>query len=74
MQTPNALRRYRTENGLTLDDAARALAVSAASISRIETGRNYPSASLMRRITEWTSGNVTPNDLFGLASAEHNQG
>jgi len=63
LKARHPLRRYREVHGIILIDAAVALGTTAAQLSRIENGRSNPSVSLMRRIYEWSEGEVTPNDM-----------
>jgi transcriptional regulator with XRE-family HTH domain len=63
LKAKHPLKRYREVHGIILIDAAVALGVTAAQISRIENGHSNPSVPLMRRIYRWSDGEVTPNDM-----------
>lgn len=67
---PHPLRRYRLDNGLSLDELALKSRTSKATLSRIETGLQTPSLSLIRRISTATDGALTANDFMGAAPAE----
>lgn len=58
------IRSLRKERGLTLEQAAIALGISKGNLSRIETGAHGASDQLKRRISEWSAGRITPNDLI----------
>lgn len=56
----NALRKWRKNAGLTLDDAAKVLECSPGYISLLERKKNLPSVKLLLRIRKKT------NDMVGL--------
>jgi len=60
----NALRNWRKQNNLTLEEASAALAVSVGSLSRIERGEQWPDRSFFERLAKATSGEVTANDFL----------
>lgn len=60
----NPLRAYRLENGITLGELSRRIGVSKPSLSRIETGKQVPSLSLLKVIATETGGRVMPNDFL----------
>ncbi len=60
------LRQFRKAVPMSLDDLARRLGVSAATISRIENGKQGVSLALAVRIERITGGSITPTDLFAL--------
>jgi antitoxin CcdA len=63
----NAMLAFRKAHGLTLAEAAEKIGgVSVGSLSRIESGEQWPSAELALRIAQATDGVVTPNDLLAL--------
>ncbi len=66
IRTMHPLRRYRKAASMSLDDLAQRLGVSAATISRIETGRQGVSLALAVRIERETEGIITPSELFAL--------
>jgi DNA-binding XRE family transcriptional regulator len=65
------LRAYRLklDPPVNLGEAAKALGVSKATLSRIETWEQDPQPELMRRIAQWSGDTITPNDLLADASA-----
>lgn len=60
----NALRTWRKDANLTLEEAAPLLAVSVGSLSRIERGEQWPDRAFFERLAEVTNGAVTPNDFL----------
>lgn len=63
---PHPLRTFREKHGLVMRQAAEALSISEATVSRIESRVQLPNHKLMIRIHKWTSGAVTPNDLLDI--------
>jgi hypothetical protein len=64
------LRHYReTKVRKKLAEAAEALAISPAQLSRIETWKQLPQPEVILRIAAWTKNTVTANDLLGLKKA-----
>jgi transcriptional regulator with XRE-family HTH domain len=70
------LREWRARQRVSLRDLAEHLQrtagreiISYASLSRIESGSQQPSAAVMRVICDATNGEVTPNDLLGCGGA-----
>jgi transcriptional regulator with XRE-family HTH domain len=61
---------FRKSKALSVEKAAEELGVSKATVSRLENGKQGVSADLMRRISEWTGGQVTPNDLVGIGNGQ----
>ena len=59
----NALRTWRRQNGLTIEQMAERLRVSTGSLSRIERGEQWPDREFFERMTTETGGAVTPNDF-----------
>jgi transcriptional regulator with XRE-family HTH domain len=57
------LRTYLAREGLGLDDFAKRIDRSLASVSRIARGLQRPDWDTMERICRATNGEVTPNDL-----------
>lgn len=57
-------RAYRRSAGFTLNEMARKLGVTAASLSRIERGEQWPDRKFFERVHAMTKGAVTPNDLI----------
>lgn len=68
MELEHPLRRYRRENGLTLEQLAAKAKTSFVTISRIEGRRQQASHSLLIRISEATS--IPIEDLVRASSAE----
>lgn len=64
------LRTYRQEKGITLLEAADALDVSAATISRIENEVHGASSDLLRRIYDWSGGSLDPNTMLCIGEAK----
>jgi transcriptional regulator with XRE-family HTH domain len=60
------LRRFRQTAPMSLDELSRRLGVSAATISRIERGKQGVSLALAVRIEKETAGAITPAELFAL--------
>jgi transcriptional regulator with XRE-family HTH domain len=66
MELAHPLRKYRAKARKTLTEAAGALDISPAQLSRIETGKQLPQPEVILRIAAWTKNTVTANDLLGL--------
>lgn len=71
------LREWRARKGITLRElmgmlerATGSSVISYASLSRIEGGKQPPSCDVMRAVYEITQGEVTPNDLLGVETAQ----
>ena len=60
------LRQFRKAVPMSLGDLAGKLGVSAATISRIENGKQGVSLALAVRIERLTGGSITPAELFAL--------
>jgi transcriptional regulator with XRE-family HTH domain len=54
------LRAWRLERRLSLADVAREVSSTAATISRIETGRHFPKPELLRRLCDTTEIGIEP--------------
>ena len=65
----HALRTYRRERGLSLNSLANQAGTTKATLSRIELGRQTPSAGLIARIRDATGGTVSADDLRPKAEA-----
>lgn len=63
---PHPLKVFREKRGLVMRQAAEALDISEATVSRIEGRVQRPNHDLMIRIHKWTNGIVTPNDLLDI--------
>lgn len=61
------LRAYREARGLTIDDVVEKTAISRASVSRIETGKQYPSQPALLKLLSFTGNRLTPNDFYPRA-------
>lgn len=59
---------YLVQNGITQAQFAERLGTTAATICRIADGAVVPRRELMLKIYDQTGGQVTPNDLVGVAS------
>lgn len=57
------LRDWRKKRNLTMAEAVDILGLSQPSISRIETGKQWPDKQTMQQIMDRTDGEVTPNDF-----------
>jgi transcriptional regulator with XRE-family HTH domain len=64
------LKRYRDARSLTQRELAAMIGTSDVTVARLETGTRQPSFDLMRRISEATGGEVSPNDFLLSADAE----
>jgi DNA-binding XRE family transcriptional regulator len=64
------LTQYLATNQLTLNDLANQCGTSASTILRVKDGRVAPSKRVARALWCATSGQVSPNDLYGLHHAE----
>ena len=62
MKSP--IKTFRTEKKLSLDEMAQRIGTTAASLSRIENGKQDIGLAMMLRIVEATNGAVTPNDFM----------
>jgi transcriptional regulator with XRE-family HTH domain len=66
MDLGHPLRAYRQAVGISFAEAASALDISPAQLSRIETRKQLPQPELILRIAAWTDNRITANDLLGL--------
>lgn len=55
---------FLSKNGMTAEQLAAAVAISAAQLSRIRNGKSRPGAQLAGRIVRATGGLVSYADLF----------
>jgi transcriptional regulator with XRE-family HTH domain len=62
--TNHPLRRFRERAGLTLEQLAILADTSAASLSRIETGQQFPSFGLISRLARVSNGKLCANDFM----------
>tara|TARA_Y100000310_G_scaffold182419_1_gene182518 strand:- start:1128 stop:1328 length:201 start_codon:yes stop_codon:yes gene_type:complete len=60
---------YLSEENLTLDEFAKRIDRSIATVSRLARGKNAPDWETLRRISHTTNGAVTPNDFFETGDA-----
>lgn len=67
MQIEHPIRRYRRENGLTLDQLAKIAKTSFATISRIEARRLQPTHDLLIRLSDATG--ISIDDLVRASTA-----
>lgn len=63
------LRAFRKARKIRLEEVVKATGLSKASISRIESGRQQPSADSLRRLCQFTGGLLRPNDFFDVDRA-----
>ncbi len=68
----NALRTWRRNQGLTIDEMAERLDVSTGSLSRIERDEQWPDREFFERMTAETSGAVTANDFVAPPAPQPN--
>lgn len=55
---------WRKSQGLTLEEFSTVTGLSAASLSRYETGKNRPSFKSAELLEKVTGGEVTPQDFY----------
>lgn len=60
------LKRWRKDNGLTLDDAAALFGVRRLAVYRWEAGSRFPEKDNIEAVFTATRGAVEPNDWFDL--------
>jgi transcriptional regulator with XRE-family HTH domain len=60
------LKQARKAQELSVPKLAEKLGVMQSTIWRIENGGQIPSRDLMLKITEFSGGEITPNDFFSL--------
>lgn len=58
------LRQYRQDKGITLEDVAKAVGTSSATISRIERRKQAASWSLVAKLREVTNGRIRADDFL----------
>jgi transcriptional regulator with XRE-family HTH domain len=58
------LKEYRERQHMTREQLSGLLGVSMVTIWRWETGQAYPRASELKKISDWSKGKVTPNDMM----------
>ena len=63
--------RYLAKNNIIQEEAARALGIAQSTISRYINGVAIPSKKLMQKIIAYTSGEVQPNDFYGVENEEN---
>lgn len=68
MQTEHPVRRYRRENSLTLDQLAKLVKTSFATISRIEARRLQPTHDLLIRLSDATG--ISIDDIVRASTDE----
>lgn len=62
------LRNYRQESGISLTALAERCGTSAATISRIERGEQWPDSELMQKLIDATIEKVSANDFLAFKS------
>ncbi len=60
------LKAYRKARKIKMSEVVTATGLSKATISRIEAGKQQPSADSLRRLCQFTSGLLRPNDFFDV--------
>lgn len=60
------LKAYRKARKLRMADVVAATKLSKATISRIESGKQQPSADSLRRLCQFSGGLLRPNDFFNV--------
>lgn len=61
------LKKYLDTKQIKYEDAAQQIGVDQSTITHWINGRSIPRRTYMRRIHEWSSGQVTANDFYGIA-------
>jgi transcriptional regulator with XRE-family HTH domain len=61
---------YLEEASITQEQFASSLGVTQASVSRWVQGKKLPRPDAMRRISEATSGKVSPDDFYDLEGGQ----
>lgn len=69
MDEPNALRRWRTENGVSLTWLAQQLSVQLSTVSRWESGEHLIDADMASRIVALSGGAVSLADIYAIRLA-----
>lgn len=65
----HALTKFRRENCLSVRDLARMIDVSAATVSRIETGKQNPSMALLVKLVEVSKNKLKADDFLPKKAA-----
>lgn len=65
------LDRWLKVNDMTQAAFAHAIGFNHASVSRVVSGLQWPSAEMMIKIVERTGGKVTANDVFSVVAKNH---
>lgn len=63
----HALRTYRRNRGISLEHLAASAGTTKATLSRIELGRQMPSAGLIAKLRDATGGAVSADDFVPQA-------
>jgi transcriptional regulator with XRE-family HTH domain len=58
------LEKYITKNGISRRLAAQEIGIREMSLGRYINNRRYPEPEILRKIYDWSGGEVTPNDFF----------
>lgn len=64
----HALRAWRKSRNISLEALSASLAVSTASLSRIERNEQWPDRAIVERVIQMTEGEVTANDFVDMPS------
>jgi transcriptional regulator with XRE-family HTH domain len=65
----HALTKFRRKHRLSVRDLAREVGVSAATVSRIETGKQNPSMALLVKLVEASKGKLKADDFLPKQAA-----
>lgn len=55
---------FITQSGKTQSQVAEELGTSQANVSRWSSGESLPEATLIKKIYDWSGGEVQPNDFY----------
>lgn len=66
----SALRTFRKSRRMSIEQLAKLLDSSIATISRIENGLQDPQPQMMRDIIRLSGGTISADDLLGLSAAD----
>lgn len=58
------LKKYMETNEITLEKAASELGMTYENVRRYAAGLVIPRSNNMQKITEWSEGEVMPNDFY----------
>ena len=58
------LKRYRIQNDIPASRVCKELGIGRSTLSRYETGSQFPRPEILVRIKKWSDGQVTPEDFL----------